>query len=154
MGNSFRHSVGFGKRIEYFIVSRMLMKGLDCYMPLVDDHGVDCIVKKKDGTFIELQIKARSNEVAKGDAALFAAINHELTPNYYFIFYSECLESMWIMSSEEFLKECTTNNTGKMQVLIAFGLMDIELIKNQALKKEYCNEKYNKYRKSDFKILE
>ena len=85
MGMSFRSSAGFGKRMEYNIVGQMLMEGLDCYLPLVDDHGVDCVIKKPDGTFIEIQIKARSNEVADGDAALFAAITHTLTPNFYFI---------------------------------------------------------------------
>ena len=62
MGISFRHSAGFGKRMEYNLVGKMLMEGLDVYMPLVDDHGVDCVIKKEDGTFIEVQIKARSNE--------------------------------------------------------------------------------------------
>ena len=113
MGMSFRSSAGFGKRMEYNIVGQMLMEGLDCYLPLVDDHGVDCVIKKPDGTFIEIQIKARSNEVADGDAALFAAITHTLTPNFYFVFYSERLNSMWIMSSEEFLNECVTNKNGK-----------------------------------------
>lgn len=74
MGISFRHSAGFGKRMEYNLVGKMLMEGLDVYMPLVDDHGVDCVIKKEDGTFIEVQIKARSNEVADGDEALFSAL--------------------------------------------------------------------------------
>ena len=64
MGISFRHSAGFGKRMEYNLVGKMLMEGLDVYLPLVDDHGVDCVIKKEDGTFIEVQIKARSSENA------------------------------------------------------------------------------------------
>lgn len=113
MGISFRHSAGFGKRMEYNLVGQMLMEGLDVYLPLVDDHGVDCVIKKEDGTFIEVQIKARSNEVVEGDAALFAAITHEKKDNFYFVFYSERLEMMWILSSEEFLNECVTNKNGK-----------------------------------------
>ncbi len=113
MGISFRHSAGFGKRMEYKIIGDMLMEGLDVYTPLVDDHGVDCIIKRKNGTFIEIQIKARSNEVAEGDSALFAGITHSLTPNFYFVFFSERLNSMWILSSEEFLEECSTNQNGK-----------------------------------------
>lgn len=58
MSISFRHSTGFGKRMEYKLVGNMLMEGLDCYLPLVDDHGGDCVIKKSDGTFIEIQIKA------------------------------------------------------------------------------------------------
>ena len=98
MGIAFRHSAGFGKRMEYNLVGKMLMEGLDVYLPLVDDHGVDCVIKKEDGTFIEVQIKARPSEVTDGDAALFAAISHELTPNFYFVFYSERLDLMWIWS--------------------------------------------------------
>ncbi len=49
-----------------------------------------------------------------GDAALFAAIVHpDVRPNYYFVFYAERMESMWIMSSEEFDKEAVRNKTGK-----------------------------------------
>ncbi len=49
MGTSFRHSAGFGKRMEYNLVGKMLMEGLDVYLPLVDDHGVDCVMKREDG---------------------------------------------------------------------------------------------------------
>ena len=74
MGISFRHSAGFGKRMEYYLIGQMPMEDLDVYVPLVDDHGVDCIIKKKDGSFIEVHIEARSNDVADGDAALFATV--------------------------------------------------------------------------------
>ncbi len=32
MGISFRHSAGFGKRMEYNLVGKMLMEGLDVYL--------------------------------------------------------------------------------------------------------------------------
>jgi hypothetical protein len=32
----FRHSAGFGKRMEYWIIGRILKVGIDIYMPLVD----------------------------------------------------------------------------------------------------------------------
>jgi hypothetical protein len=35
----FRHSAGFGKPIEYWIIGRMLKEGLDVYVPLVDDSA-------------------------------------------------------------------------------------------------------------------
>jgi hypothetical protein len=41
--------------------------------------------------------------VLHGDAALFAAVEHpKLRENYYFVFYSERLDAMWIMSSKQF----------------------------------------------------
>jgi len=60
---SFRNSAAFGKRMEYWIIGRMLKKGLDVYVPLVDDHAVDAIVKRRDGSTALIQIKARSKEV-------------------------------------------------------------------------------------------
>lgn len=106
--------------MEYRIIGKMLMEGLDCYVPLVDDHGVDCVVKKGDGTFVEVQIKARSKEVKMGDGAMFASISHEPRPNYYFVFVSERLDKMWIMSSEEFLSEIrpipSGRNAGKRSI--------------------------------------
>ena len=150
MGIAFRHSAGFGKRMEYNLVGKMLMEGLDVYLPLVDDHGVDCVIKKEDGAFIEVQIKARSSEVTDGDAALFAAITHELTPNFYFVFYSERLDLMWIMSSEEFLQECVTNKTGKNAGKHSIWFNGNRTDPKTGNKKEYCKTQFKKYICNDF----
>jgi hypothetical protein len=150
MAGSFRHTAGFGKRMEYNLIGKMLMENLDVYVPLVDDHGVDCVIKKQDGTFIEVQIKARSKEVADGDAALFAAITHEKTPNFYFVFYSERLEMMWILSSEEFLKECDTNVNGKNKGKHVIWFNGNRKENDSEIKKEYCKERYEKYIAKDF----
>ena len=150
MGIAFRHSAGFGKRMEYNLVGKMLMEGLDVYLPLVDDHGVDCVIKKEDGTFIKVQIKARSSEVTDGDAALFAAISHELTPNFYFVFYSERLDLMWIMSSEEFLRECVTNKTGKNAGKHSIWFNGNKTDPKTGEKKEYCKKQFEKYISHNF----
>lgn len=63
MGKSYKDLASFGKRMEYKIISDMLMEGLDFYVPLVDDHGVDLVIKKQDRTFIEVQIKVRGKNM-------------------------------------------------------------------------------------------
>jgi hypothetical protein len=78
MAIPFRHSAGFGKRIEYWVIGLMLKEGLEVYVPLVDDDAIDAVIRRPDGSFITVQIKARSKDVVDGDAALFAAIPHEL----------------------------------------------------------------------------
>lgn len=147
---TFRHNAGFGKRIEYYIIGQMLKEGLDCYVPLVDDDGIDCVIRKKDGTYIEVQIKARSNDVAFGDAALFAALTHEKRDNYYFVFYSERLKLTWIMSSEEFLKECVTNKSGKNEGKHSIWFNGRRTDKNTGIKSEYAYEKFDKYLSNNF----
>jgi len=109
----FRHSAGFGRRIEYWIIGRMLKEGLDVYVPLVDDFGIDAVVRRPSGEFVECQIKARSNDVVFGDAGLFAAISHDPRSSYFFIFYSERMDTIWIMSSEEFIEHSVLNRTGR-----------------------------------------
>lgn len=113
MALSFRHSAGFGRRIEYWIIGKMLKEGLDVYVPLVDDFGIDAVVRNPDGAFVEVQIKARSKDVGMGDAALFAAIRHEVRNNYVFVFYSERMDRTWIMTSPEFLANSYVNKNGK-----------------------------------------
>ena len=150
MGIPFRHSAGFGKRIEYKLIGDMLMEGLDVYLPLVDDHGVDCVVKTDDGTFLEIQIKARSMEVAEKDAALFAAIIHEPTSNFFFVFYSERLDTMWILSSEEFLRECITNKTGKNAGKHSIWFNGCRTDPETGRKNEYCKKQFEQYIATDF----
>jgi len=47
MNNTFRHNAGFGKRMEYFVISKMLEQVLDVYIPLIDDFGIDAVVRKR-----------------------------------------------------------------------------------------------------------
>ena len=111
---SFRSSAGCGKRIEYWIVGRMLKEGLDVYLPLVDDDAVDALIRRPDGSVALVQIKARSQDVVPRDAALFAAIDHpKERSDYWFVFYSERMDAMWIMTSSEFINGSHQNKTGK-----------------------------------------
>ena len=41
MAIPFRNTAAFGKRMEYWIIGRMLKEGLDLYLPLVDDDAID-----------------------------------------------------------------------------------------------------------------
>ena len=113
-GKSFRSRAGFGKRMEYWIVGRMLKEGLDVYRPLVDDDAVDALVRRADGSVALVQIKARSQDVIPGDAALFAAIVHpEERADYWFVFYSERMDVTWILTSGEFIGNSSQNKAGK-----------------------------------------
>lgn len=149
--NSFRNSAAFGKRIEYWIIGLMLKEGLDVYIPLVDDHAVDAIVKRTDGSTALIQIKARSKTVKDGDAALFAAIPHEeVRQNYWFVFYSERLELIWVMTSEEFDKEAVKNKTGKNIGLRSIWFNGKKIDKETGLPKEYCKPQWGKYLAPNF----
>lgn len=150
MSNTFRHSAGFGKRMEYWIAGLMLKEGIDIYMPLIDDNGIDAVVRREDGTFVEIQIKARSKNVVMGDAALFAAITHEYRENYFFVFYSERLDSFWIMSSKEFIEESVQNKSGKNVGKRAIWFNGKKKNRETGVYTEHCHERFNKYLASNF----
>ena len=148
--HSFTSLASFGKRIEHFLIGQMLKEGLDVYLPIVDDKGIDAVVRRPDGSYVEVQIKARSKSVREGDAALFAAIDHEYRPNYWFVFYSERIGengTMWIMSSKEFIEESSQNKNGKN-----VGKRSIWF---NGTKKgiEYVKKRYEKFIRNDFKRI-
>lgn len=149
MEKVFRHNAGFGKRMEYFVISKMLEQGLDVYIPLIDDNGIDAVIRKQDGSFVEVQIKARSKDVKFGDAALFAAITHIHRSNYFFVFYSHRLDKTWILSSEEFIAEAVQNKSGKN-----IGKRSIWFNgKSTKKQSEHPRPRFDKYLKENFDMF-
>jgi hypothetical protein len=153
MSIAFRHTAGFGKRIEYWVVGLMLKQGLDVYLPLVDDNAIDAVVKRPDGSFIEVQIKARSDTVKLGDGALFAAITHEIRHNYWFVFYSERLDIILVMSSDEFIEEASQNKNGINAGKRSLWFNGIRKNRETGEREEYIKERYEKYICRDFSRL-
>jgi hypothetical protein len=137
--------------MEYWLIAQMLREGLDVYVPLVDDIGVDAVIRKADNTFIEAQIKARSNNVKLTSGALFAAIDHpSLPPNYYFVFRSERLDTTWIKSSKELLAESSQIKNGPNKGLRAIWLNGTKINKATSQRGEYPRLRYEKYIAVDF----
>ncbi len=146
----FRHSAAFGKRIEYWIVGNMLKEGLDVYLPLVDDDAIDAVIRRPDESFTTVQIKARSKNVVAGDAALFAAIPHELRDNYWFIFYSERMDMTWILSSAEFISEASQNKSGKNKGKRSIWFNGRRTDRETGEVREHCKPQFEKYVARDF----
>jgi hypothetical protein len=153
MAMPFRHSAGFGKRMEYWIIGQMLREGLDVYIPLVDDDAIDAVIRRTDGSFVTVQVKARSKSVVEGDAALFAAIPHELRNDYWFVFYSERMDMMWIMTSEEFIAESVQNKTGKNKGKRSIWFNGRKSDPKTGEVTEHCKPQFQKYVAHDFSRL-
>jgi hypothetical protein len=89
----------------------MLRRGFDVYLTLVDDPQIDCVIRQEfDGEphYLDIQIKARSVDAKYGGT--FAAI--EITKprkNYWFIFYSEAINTYWVMPSLEVFNAANIN---------------------------------------------
>jgi len=145
-----RNIAGFGKRIEYGLLGLMLQEGLDVYEPLIDYHGTDLVVKKSNGTFIEIQIKASSKTIVTGYSGLFGNIPHKAQKNYFYIFYSEKLNIIWLMSSAEFIKHSKQNKRGKNIARRTIELTGKRKNKTTGKREEYVYERFKKYITKDF----
>lgn len=69
---AYRDAASFGKRQEYTAISELLRRQFDVYMTLVDDQGIDCVIRREyDGKldYLDIQIKARSKQCKSYDAA-------------------------------------------------------------------------------------
>ena len=54
-----------GKRAEFLVFGELLKQGADLYLPVID-IGIDALVRRKDGTFSEIQIKSTEAEEQAG----------------------------------------------------------------------------------------
>ena len=107
----YRDTASFGKRQEYSVIAELLKREFDVYMTLVDDQGIDCVVRLDATRYVDVQIKARSEHAVQWNT--FAAMNFEARPNLFFIFYTEKNETFWIVPSMELVELCYQNQNGK-----------------------------------------
>lgn len=117
---SYRDTASFGKRQEYSVIAQLLRRGFDVYMTLVDDQGIDCVIRLDEHRYLDIQIKARSTTAKYWN--FFAAMSFKPRQNLYFIFYTERNDSYWIMPSQEVAQLGVKNKSGKNAGKISLAL--------------------------------
>ena len=126
------------------------------YRPLVDDKSIDAIVRRPDGTFVEVQIKARSKDIAEEHAGLFAGIKCEPNPNYFFIFHSAYIGEngkMWIMTADEFIGIASRQTQGKHAGAYTLHLSGCRRNKETGRKEPYGKPQFEKFACTSFERL-
>ncbi len=88
-------TITLGKIFEHQIITKLLKNGFEVFLPIVDDRGVDCIIKNNKGNFIEIQIKGRR----KDSRNIFNIKPFKPRNNYFFIFIDKDEETFIIPSS-------------------------------------------------------
>jgi hypothetical protein len=94
-----------GRYGEYYIILRLLEEGYEIYTSLVDDRGVDLVVKNVNGNFIEVQIKSVWERnwfqiQSKSD-------KKNLIKDNYFVIGLDINKFCWIFPSKVFFENCT-----------------------------------------------
>ena len=108
---SYRNTASFGKRQEYSVIAELLKREFDVYITLVDDQGIDCVVRLNEKKYLDIQIKARSKTAKQWN--FFAAMTIKPRNNFFWIFYTEKNNQHWIIPSKKLVKLCHENKRGK-----------------------------------------
>jgi len=98
-----------GKKGEYEIITKLMNEGFPVYVPTLDIHGVDCIIKNKHGRLIEIQIKTRIE--GEGYNKEFV-IRREFKPHkdFFICCYLIDKKKVWFIPSFVFAKLCRKEN--------------------------------------------
>lgn len=109
---AYRDTASYGKRQEFKAISKLLELGFDVYNTLVDDMGIDCIIRINSTRYLDIQIKARSKECLLKNRGYFPALTIiDKSENYFFILYSEFIDTYWVIPSNEILAMAEVKGT-------------------------------------------
>jgi len=112
MKTSYRNSASYGKRQEYKAIAKLLELDYDVYQTLVDDMGIDSIIRINNKRYLDIQIKARSKNCILKNRGYFPRLSiREKSNNYFFIFYSEHIDTYWVIPAKDILILATQKGT-------------------------------------------
>jgi hypothetical protein len=152
MARRFWSSASFGKRQEYVAIAELLRRGFDVYQTLVDDKGIDCIVRHENNgelRYLDIQVKARSKDCSPRNAGRFAGMEvPNPRPNYYFIFYSEHIDAYWEIPSLDLISIASQNKKGKNK-----GKYSVNLSNLRATGAVVPSPRFDRY-KNSFHLIE
>ena len=89
-----------GKFGEQKVITQLMERGLDVYLPIVDIHGIDCIIRTDKGKYLDVQIKTRDKITYNRE--LIDVRKLEARENLFIIAYFIQNDSYWIFPSKVF----------------------------------------------------
>jgi hypothetical protein len=113
---SLRSPATYGKRQEYVVIAALLRLHFNVFMTLVDDQKIDCVIrqeKEDEIHYLDIQIRATEKECEPEEAGAFPALDiSKPRENYYFIFYSELVNTFWVIPSLQLILKANQNKEG------------------------------------------
>jgi len=99
-----------GKRAEFLVFGELIKRGAELYLPAIDT-GIDAIVRRKDGTFLEIQVKSTQEEEQAGYFNVYDLEQHP--EDKFFVICVDMNEeksrvkgrpNIWVLSAKDFKK--------------------------------------------------
>jgi hypothetical protein len=141
---SYRNTASFGKRQEFIAISELLKRGFDVYLTLVDDQGIDCVIKINENLYLDIQIKTRS-KIAK-NSNHFGPYDINPWENYFYILYMEETNNYFVLPTYILIDIFRDNKSGKN-----IGKFSLKIPKTNKSSKHEILEKYKN--ENGFNIL-
>ena len=114
---NFKNNASYGKQQEFKAIAKLIELGYDVYTPLIDHMGIDCMIRFGNKEYIEIQIKARSIDRCelknRGYFPLLSIVDK--MDNYFFIFYSEQIDTYWVIPSSDIIRMADEDRTNVSQ---------------------------------------
>jgi hypothetical protein len=94
-----------GKQAEFLVFGELIKRGVDLYLPSVDT-GIDAVVRKKDGRYLEIQVKATETPIMAG---CFNVYDLDARESFFIVGVdlSRHPPETWILPSLVFIKHAT-----------------------------------------------
>ena len=97
-------SLAKGKGAEFSVFSELLRRGVNLYLPVMD-VGIDAIVRKEDGTCLEIQVKSTQEEDQAGWFNVYDIDQHKGTQLFIVcVDLSKGPPEVWIIPAKVFIE--------------------------------------------------
>ncbi|NHB70424.1 hypothetical protein [Perlabentimonas gracilis] len=127
----------YGKRQEYKAIAKLLELGFDVYTTLVDDKGIDCIIRIDSQRYMDVQIKARSiDNCMLKYRGFFPQISiPNPRENYFFVLFSEQVDSYWVIPSLDIVSMASSGgyNISEMKSGKNIGKYSVRILSNKGI---------------------
>ena len=114
-----------GKLGELYVFAKLIENGAMPFLPIADIRGVDAVVRKRDETYVEIQIKCTWPPEQAGYFNVRNLVERDSLFIVGLIMGTEPPEA-WILPSKEFIKHATLREKGTVY-LLSLGLGETRL---------------------------
>ena len=137
-------SIEKGKVGEMYVFMKLFQGGAVPFIPLADTKGVDAVVSKKDGTYVEIQVKAT---YPPEQAGYFNVRNLIPRKNLFIVCLIMDIEEIpeaWILPSIIFVDHAAKRKVDNKPVhLLSLGLGETKLEQSRREKLTQYHENWN-----------
>lgn len=131
-----------GKLGELYVFGKLIENGAMPFLPVADIGGVDAVVRKKDRTYVEIQVKATWPPQQVG---YFNVKNLVARKNLFIVGLAMGIErpEAWIVPSEIFVEHATVRKVDNETThLLSLGLGETKLEQSRRKKLMKCRENW------------